>query len=176
MRKIGFALMICGFFPLSGCRFFTTLSEPATRSASPVGADKSECALALSSGTTCKLSLNSCAIAVEIMKDIQARPAHLRRDILADEFVQKTSQSKEKIEEACNVEVERWALASFAEGKRAPYNVAGLVIPGLQEVKLLIWGGGMAAGFMGDGVGSACMSAIGAGISYAESKKWIQCK
>ncbi|MEN9826928.1 MAG: hypothetical protein RI953_2673 [Pseudomonadota bacterium] len=176
MRNLKLILLGCALVQISACRFFTTLSEPATRSASPFGADKTECALALSSGTVCRMSIQSCTRAVEVMKDIQARPANQRRDILTDEFVQKTSQSKDKIEENCIIELEHWALESIAGGKKAPYNVAGLVIPGLQEIKLLIWGGGMAAGFLGDGVGSACMSAIGSGISYAESKKWIQCK
>lgn len=110
------------------------------------------------------------------MKELKNRPSRTQTDLLADEFVQKISRSSEKITEKCNIDLERWVIASFAGGKRAPYDVAGLVIPGLQEVKLLIWGGGMVAGFLGDGIGSACMSAMGAGISYAESKNWIKCR
>ena len=89
--------------------------------------------------------------------------------------MRKTTQSKVVAGPQCDKGIEDWAISSFATGKRAPYEVASIGIPGLQELKLLIWAGGMAAGFLGDGVGSACMSAIGSGISYAESKRWIRC-
>lgn len=173
MNKIIFAVLIS--LLMVGCRFFPSFSEINTREASLPGVEKNECKLALSSGTFCQMSQASCSRALAVMTEIKTRPRGAETNILDDSFVQKATQATSQALEACDAELEDWALSSFASGKRASYNIAGLVIPGLQEIKLLIWGGGMMAGFLGNGMGSACMSAVGAGISYAESKKWIAC-
>jgi hypothetical protein len=173
MNKIIFALLIS--MMMVGCRFITSFSEINTRQATSPDAVKNECKLALSSGTFCQMSQASCSRALAVMTEIKTRPRNAQSNILSDSFVQNATQATSTSLDKCDAKLENWVLSSFASGKRAPYNVAGLVIPGLQEIKLLIWGGGMMAGFMGNGMGSACMSAVGAGISYAESKKWIEC-
>lgn len=110
-----------------------------------------------------------------MLKDIHFDKTLAGKDISSDAFVQSSVEMKMANADVCLPELETWAIKSFALRKKADYDVATLTVPGLQEIKLLIWGGGMMAGFMGDGIGSACMSAVGAGISYAESKRWIQC-
>jgi hypothetical protein len=176
MRTKIFVLVGGLILPMNACRLLTSLSEPAARQATSLKTQNNDCTLAMSNNVTCRLSAESCERALEIMKDIAQRRSKSSRNILSDEFVQKVSASSEPRQEACSPSDEKWALSSFAQEKRAPYEVAGITVPGLQEIKLLIWGGGMVAGFLGDGVGSACMSAIGSGISYAESKKWIICR
>jgi len=169
------AVFLIGISLASGCRLLSSASEVNARQASSLKPKINPCYLALSSGVQCQMGARACERALVIMSEVKKRPVNLQRDILADEFVQKMSQSKVDSVTQCDKEIEDWTIASFAAGKRAAYEVAGIGIPGLQELKLLIWGGGMAAGFLGDGVGAACMSAISAGISYAESKRWIRC-
>jgi hypothetical protein len=176
MRTILIATLGILLAAVPACRLLTTLSEPAARQATSLKAPAGDCTLAMSNNVTCRMSSGACTRALEIMKDIKLRSTRASHDILADEFVQRVSRSAEPRQESCNSSDEQWALKSFAGEKKAPYDVAGIVVPNLQELKLLIWGGGMVAGFLGDGVGSACMSAIGAGISYAESKSWIKCR
>ena len=121
------------------------------------------------------MSQRGCTEALAVLQDIQLDKALAGKNISNDAFVQNSVEKKVSPSDVCQPELETWAIKSFALRKKANYDVATLTIPGLQEIKLLIWGGGMMAGFMGDGIGSACMSAVGAGISYAESKSWIQC-
>ena len=175
MKKLTCAGLTALMLSLCGCRFFTSFSEPASRQASSLKSKSGQCALALSSGMTCLLSEGSCHQAIELMKEIKIWSQTKKKTILNDDFVQQVSRSSEVPTEKCDRDLERWVIATFSAGKPAPFDVAGLKIGGLQELKLLIWGGGMVAGFLGDGVGSACMSAIGAAIGYAESKKWIEC-
>lgn len=121
------------------------------------------------------MSQRSCTEALAVLKDIHLDKTLAGKNISNDALVQSSAEKKVMSTDICQPELEAWALKSFALRKKADYDVATLTIPGLQEIKLLIWGGGMMAGFMGDGIGAACMSAVSAGISYAESKSWIQC-
>lgn len=176
MRFLTTALMLASIIP--GCKYIPSWSEIATRSASRESAlsVKEPCMLALNNGRACRMSTQRCGQALGVLSDVKSRPTESQKDILKDAFVQKVSAQYISSADLCEPELESWALKTIALGKPAPYDVAALIIPGLQEIKFLVWGGGMMAGFLGDGVGSACMSAMGASISYAESKNWISCK
>jgi hypothetical protein len=75
--------------------------------------------------------------------------------------------------EKCDKEIESWVIASFAKKSIQPYDIAGIGIRHLSEIKLLIFGGGFVAGLAGDHIGASCMSVIGAGVSYACDKGWL---
>ena len=181
MRLLSTALMLACIISaciISACKYIPSFSEIATRSASRESAlpVKEPCMLALNNGRACRMSTQRCEQALSVLSEVKNRPLASQKEILKDAFVQKVTAQKISSAELCETELERWALNTIALGKSAPYDVAALIIPGLQEIKFLVWGGGMMAGFLGDGVGSACMSAVGASISYAESKQWIACK
>lgn len=73
----------------------------------------------------------------------------------------------------CDNDIEKWVISSFAHKTIQPYNIAGIGVSHLSEIKLLIVGGGIVAEIAGDHVGATCMSVIGAGVSYACDKGWL---
>ncbi|MEY3901030.1 MAG: hypothetical protein RL189_336 [Pseudomonadota bacterium] len=160
---------------LAGCKYLS-FSETMTRTAEPKPQTAEPCFLALSNGEICQMGAQQCSNSRAFLDEFKKNPPPSQRDILKENLVQTVIRKEVQSAQACNADLERWALKTMAAGKPAPFDVAGLSIAGLQEIKLVIWAGGMMAGFMGDGVGSACMSIIGAGVSYAESKKWISCR
>jgi hypothetical protein len=169
-----FAVVILG-----ACMRKASLSETATRTSSfknKENRDAGVCMLATSSGTVCRLSLRACDQARAALKDIQADKTARSINLLEDTFAQSALAKGIQSSQVCEADLETWSVKSLSLRQRAPVEVASISMRGLQEIKFLIWLGGFAAGMLGDGVGAACMSAVGAGLGYAENKGWIQCK
>lgn len=175
MKFVSIVPMTVGLCALVSCKFLS-LSETMTRSAQPKLQPAEPCFLALSNGEICQMGAKQCENNRAFLDDFKKNPPPSQPDILKDNLIQSVIQKKPQSAQPCNSDLESWALKTMTAGKAAPYNAAGFTVTLLQELKLVIWAGGMMAGFMGDGVGSACMSAVGAGISYAESKRWISCR
>ena len=90
--------------------------------------------------------------------------------LLKDHFVRSAAPVDTETLDACDPELQDWALQSFARRQFAPYDVAALNIPRMGDLRLFLSSGGILAGLMGDGVGAACMSVIGAGLKYAQTR------
>jgi len=125
--------------------------------------------LATSEGSVCRVSKDARATAILE----HARPGDPR--VIDDPFVRQASASDlhARADTTCEPLFEEWALRSFVLGHSAPYDVAALTIPMLGELKLLLSGGGIVLGLTNHGTAAACVSALSAGLDYAQQRGWV---